>query len=97
MPSDAPSKEPSPSRPWVRAALLALGVLLTAIVVSTGVERILQALRYALPLIPALLALDVLYATCEVLAHRSVLGLRAREIPLISFLRVSMMTYCTSS
>ena len=98
MPSDVPSKEPSPSRRWVRAALLVLGVaVLTAIVVSTGVERILEALRDALPLIPVLLALDVLYATCEVLAHRSVLGPRAREIPLISFLRVSMMTYCTSA
>jgi len=98
MPSDEPSKEPSPSRSWVRPALLLLGVVvLTAIVVSTGVERVLEALRDALPFIPFLLVLDVLYATCEVLAHRSVLGPRAREIPLVSFVRVSMMTYCTAA
>lgn len=98
MASDVPSKEPSSSRPWVRAALLLLGVVvLTAIVVSTGVDRVLEALREALPLIPVLLVLDVFYASFEVLAHRSVLGPRAREIPLISFLRVSMVTYCTAA
>lgn len=98
MPADEPAKAPSTSRPWVRAALLLLGVVvLTAVIVSTGVERVLEALREALPWVPVLIALDVLYATCEVLAHRSVLGPRASEIPIASFVRVSMVTYCTAA
>ena len=95
-----PEAEPSqaPLRSWARVALLVLGVVvLTAVVVSTGVERVAEALIEALPLLPVLLVLDVLYATSEVFAHRAVLGPRAREVPLISFIRISMATYCTAA
>ena len=98
MAASDPAHAPTSSRSWARITLLTLGVVvLTAIVLNTGVERVLTTLRDALPWIPLLLLLDVLYATSEVFAHRSVLGPRAGEIPVISFVRISLSTYCTAT
>lgn len=74
--------------------LLAVGVIaVTALVKAEGADRVWKAVSSSARWLPVLILCDVLIAVCDALATRSVMGDRAKNVPLRAWVRSSGLAY----
>jgi hypothetical protein len=82
----------------VRALLLVAGIAgVVFLVVETGPERVWATLVAGAWTLPVVMIFDAGYFVCEALAHRAVIGERARSIPFRVFVRATMLVYVVAS